>query len=110
MEGRDQIKQFIQDCSSVGQRVSHQEQFEKLSALFDTIDQLRADLAAQREKNCLVERIAQIQAHRACIGAEHDPLNGKLHGCCVVCGVPFPCDYVGGPQDLSNVVKENDLC
>jgi hypothetical protein len=41
------------------------------------------------------ERVAQMIAHRACCGSEHDPANGKLHGCCVVCGVPWPCDYVG---------------
>lgn len=40
---------------------------------------LRADLAAAL-------------AHRGCCGTEHDPANGKLHGYCVVCGVPWPCD------------------
>jgi hypothetical protein len=43
------------------------------------------------------ERIAQLIAHRACVGAEHDPVSGKLHGCCVVCGVPWPCAYAGNP-------------
>ena len=37
-------------------------------------------------------RIASAIAHRACCGSEHDPLNGKLHGYCVVCGVEWPCD------------------
>ena len=46
------------------------------------------------------ERAAQIAAHRACIGAEHDPANGKLHGYCVVCGVPWPCEYAGPPPPL----------
>lgn len=41
----------------------------------------------EREQ-CLV---AAAIAHRACTGTEHDPLNGKLHGCCVVCGDPWPC-------------------
>ena len=41
------------------------------------------------------ERAAQMIAHRACCGVEHDPQNGKLHGYCVVCGVPWPCEYVG---------------
>jgi hypothetical protein len=41
------------------------------------------------------ERVAQMIAHRACIGLEHDPVNGKLHGYCVVCGVPWPCEYAG---------------
>lgn len=45
----------------------------------------------------LDERIAQITAHRGCHSAEHDPANGKLHGCCVVCGVPWPCEYAGTP-------------
>jgi hypothetical protein len=31
-------------------------------------------------------------AHRVCCGTEHDPSNGKLHGYCVVCGVPWPCE------------------
>lgn len=38
------------------------------------------------------ERVAQLTAHRVCCGTEHDPTNGKLHGCCVVCGVGWPCD------------------
>lgn len=37
-------------------------------------------------------KIAAATAHRACCGTEHDPENGKLHGFCVVCGVPWPCD------------------
>ena len=36
--------------------------------------------------------IASAIAHRACCGVEHDPQQGKLHGYCVVCGVPWPCD------------------
>lgn len=45
----------------------------------------------------VLERIAQIQAHRAVHSTEHDPANGKCHGYCIVCGVPFPCEYVGSP-------------
>lgn len=36
--------------------------------------------------------LAAALAHRACGGAEHDPQNGKLHGYCVVCLVPWPCE------------------
>lgn len=43
----------------------------------------------------LLERIAQIAAHRACCSEEHDPANGKIHGYCVVCGIPWPCEYAG---------------
>jgi hypothetical protein len=39
-----------------------------------------------------LEAIAAATAHRACCGTEHDPLKGKLHGYCVVCGVIWPCD------------------
>jgi len=35
---------------------------------------------------------ASALAHRACIGAEHNPEQGRLHGYCVVCGVPWPCE------------------
>ena len=47
------------------------------------------------EDNYIRERIATITAHRACCGTEHKPLEGKLHGYCVVCGVPYPCEYAG---------------
>ena len=48
----------------------------------------------------LTERTAQLIAHRVCCGTEHDPLNGKLHGYCVVCGVCWPCQYAGTPPSL----------
>lgn len=41
------------------------------------------------------ERLTQMIAHRACLGTEHEPHNGKIHGYCVVCGVDWPCDYAG---------------
>lgn len=40
----------------------------------------------------LMRETAAALAHRGCCGTEHDPPNGKLHGCCVVCGVPWPCE------------------
>ena len=43
------------------------------------------------------ERVVQLITHRACCGTEHDPANGKLHGHCIVCGVPWPCEYAGKP-------------
>ena len=36
--------------------------------------------------------LASATAHRVCCGTEHDPATGKLHGYCVVCGVPWPCN------------------
>lgn len=52
------------------------------------------------------ERVAQITAHRACCGSEHDPSSGKLHGYCVVCGVPWPCDYAGTPSEALRALRE----
>jgi len=55
-------------------------------------------------KTVINERIAVLTAHRACCGTEHDPANGKLHGCCVICGVPWPCAYAGTPaQEAINL-------
>ncbi len=54
----------------------------------------------------LLERIAQITAHRGCCGSEHDPANGKLHGYCVVCGVPWPCAYAGKPPEVTPTASE----
>lgn len=34
---------------------------------------------------------AACAAHRVCCGVEADSSNGKIHGYCVVCGVPWPC-------------------
>ena len=40
----------------------------------------------------MLTRAAAAIAHRVCIYQEHDPANGKVHGCCVVCGDPWPCE------------------
>jgi hypothetical protein len=55
------------------------------------------DASAALPQQALLERTAQIAAHRVCCGTEHDAANGKLHGYCVVCGVPWPCEYAGKP-------------
>lgn len=44
------------------------------------------------ESHSQMNKIAAARAHRACCEVEHDPLRGKLHGYCVVCGVPWPCE------------------
>lgn len=52
------------------------------------------ELTKLRERCAELERgnaQAAYAAHRACCGTEHDTANGKLHGYCVVCGVPWPC-------------------
>lgn len=71
---------------------------------------LRAKLeTAERERDealKLGDKVARLTAeklaHRACCGTEHDPLIGKLHGYCVVCGVPWPCDYSKPESEVLN--------
>lgn len=36
--------------------------------------------------------LASAIAHRACHSGEHCPEQGRLHGFCIVCGIPWPCD------------------
>lgn len=43
--------------------------------------------------------------HRAATGAEHDPQNGKLHGCCVRCGVPWPCEAENQWQRIRDLLE-----
>ena len=68
---------------------------EQMDALSSTCPLMEEEKAGDEG---LRERIAQITAHRACCGSEHDVSNGKIHGCCVVCGVPWPCEYAGTPS------------
>lgn len=60
-------------------------------ALRELIDYCDA-LHAVEPETVRPEDLAAALAHRACCGVEHDPAQGKLHGYCVVCGVPWPCD------------------
>ena len=64
----------------------------EINALREQIATLTAEIKGLREEGDLLNRTASCLAHRACCGTEHEPLNGKLHGHCVVCGVPWPCD------------------
>jgi predicted transcriptional regulator len=48
------------------------------------------------------ERIAQLTAHRACGSEEHNPSIGKIHGFCVVCLVPWPCDIAKEPNPFDS--------
>jgi hypothetical protein len=45
----------------------------------------------------LLERVAQITAHRPITNEEHDGTVGLLAGYCVVCRTPWPCEYAGRP-------------
>ena len=78
---------------------------ERMEAFVDSVDDgsLRLDYERQTASMSFAmwrallatlrpERVAQLIAHRAVHAAEHDPANGKLHGFCLVCGVPWPCD------------------
>lgn len=70
-------------------------------AMMDGLEAENAGLRARvadlesADRGRQLERIAQLTAHRVCCGTEHDPIHGKLHGYCVVCGAPWPCAYAG---------------
>lgn len=61
-----------------------------------------------RKDDALIERTAQIIAHRACAGSEHDPQNGKIHGFCVVCVDSWPCEYAGKPPAIPAPAKPKE--
>ncbi len=63
-----------------------------------------AELAAV--KASYSERVAVLVAHRACCGNEHDAIS-KFHGYCVVCGVPWPCEYAGAPEPELSRLRES---
>jgi hypothetical protein len=63
-----------------------------VAAEFQRVREEMKEQGAPKFSADLLERTAQLSAHRACCGTEHDPANGKLHGYCVVCGVPWPCE------------------
>ena len=76
-------------------------------------ESLRQSLASKTAevealKEAYSERVAQLTAHRACCGSEHDPAVGKFHGCCVICGTPWPCEYAGTPP--AGEPKEKSKC
>lgn len=67
------------------------------------------------DNELLTSKIAAATAHRACHSAEHDPAHGRLHGFCIVCGIPWPCEtaktfiFEGDEADRSlNAEKEAD--
>lgn len=72
----------------------HADIINALAAQLDTLAGQVASLQKQRvaDVNGLTRDLAAAYAHRACCGVEHDPNRGKLHGYCVVCGVPWPCE------------------
>jgi hypothetical protein len=53
----------------------------------------------------VMERVAQLIAHRAVGNQEQDPQNGKLAGYCVVCQVPWPCD-TAKPKMFAKVLND----
>lgn len=46
----------------------------------------------QTTKSSRPDRLVSALAHRACHSAEHNPKEGRLHGYCIICGVPWPCE------------------
>lgn len=86
------------NCAEVGYfdcgRSDTEHELDEFRALLRSSQAEVAALKAEAGSR-LMERTAQITAHRACGGAEHDAMNGKFHGYCVVCLIPWPCEYAG---------------
>lgn len=89
------------DDESASDLARHQHELGILTRL------LAAEAAQNKEmRERFTERVAQMIAHRVCCAAEHDPQNGKLHGCCAVCCEPWPCAYAGNPPALREQAGE----
>ena len=107
------IKKWLEDGTS--DEGKHKPEWLKQHADLVHISEVLSDYLLGRiaevasEQVDLIERTAQCIAHRACCGSEHNPAEGKLHGYCVVCGVPWPCEYVGkigqGEMSREEIVK-----
>jgi len=83
--------------TSLGTIIDNDLTRDRVIRAFDALEPIPAEMGTVLVSDALVdpERLAQIMAHRACIGAEHNPQQGKLHGCCVICGDTWPCPYAG---------------
>lgn len=68
---------------------------------YQVFTQMKQLINGGRKEN---KQIAAL-AHRACHSAEHDPLNGRIHGFCVPCGVPWPCETAN-----TFIFKEEKVC
>lgn len=97
----DAVKDYDERCKLHGDRiVTHAMCFarvcEEVDELRELSKKLERELTASQSQVAELTRdavlLAAATAHRGCCGTEHDPANGKLHGYCVVCGVPWPCD------------------
>jgi hypothetical protein len=51
--------------------------------------------------------VAAFQAHRACTGleAERDDTGARIHGACIVCGQPWPCEVAQVAIDVAKEAK-----
>lgn len=90
---------FVADLKDLLSEIDHSR--ERISSLEQTVESQKASIEELRnnEKSLLVQEHAKFLAHRACCGSEHDASQGKLHGYCAVCGVPWPCDFATGERE-----------
>jgi len=95
------------ELADVKRLLDETEAWKEARANAKNVIDLSNELSALKSQGNLIERTAQTIAHRACCGGEHNPQEGKLHGYCVVCGLPWPCAYVGElPKSQGNVTVE----
>ena len=79
------LAKMIAEYHDVKGRIEWEAEFSKILSRFTPVP----------DDGGLKERVAQITAHRACHNQEQDLPNGKVAGYCIVCGVPWPCQYSG---------------
>lgn len=70
------------------------------SAIADAIMPRLLDAGAEvarltRERDAALEalRLEMWREHVPCTGTQHDPINGLIHGFCVRCRTPWPCEW-----------------
>lgn len=68
------------------------------------------DECPARFRPAVAAEIAKLRAdvwreHRPTGSEEHDPANGKIHGCCIRCLQPWPCEY--SPESRNKLQAEN---
>ena len=81
---------------------------DELHRIADSIEAKDRRIEELENSSTLIERTAQLIAHRACCGSEHDPSQGKFHGYCVVCGIPWPCEIAKPIKSREAVERSKD--
>lgn len=110
--GKELAKQLVKHLRTMGAAnlvipISHYEVSISPEGTQEATKRLTVEVAELRKDSAdrLLTKIAACTAHRACRGCEDDQANGKLHGYCIVCGVPWPCEVAQSFIDVAMTKK-----